>query len=59
MNNLTPTQLDMIADACEFYFLYLAQKASDRRDPEADCLADAADAFGDLADIARNASEVH
>lgn len=58
MNTLTPAQLDLVADACEFYFLYLAHLATNTTGDEARRLADNADMLGEIADVARNASEV-
>lgn len=58
MPNLSHEQLELIADACDFYFSHLARLAAAASADEFVYLSDAADACADIAEEARNAVEV-
>ena len=58
MPNLSTDQLELIADACAFYFLHIARLSVDAPAAEFEHLADRADALADIADMARDAAEV-
>ena len=58
MPNFSLPQLELIADACAFYFMYISRLSIGATAAEFEHLAERADALAEISDLARDAAEV-